>query len=327
MFKKLFLLIIIALTAMPVGAQNDEDLVAYVEYAFTNLYSQGTYTLDGSQHFTVEMVSEDARLNYDIEFEWVQGINNDGAVQAVSGRIEVAMSVKAGFENLEAVLSQEAMYEDNVYYALMTMEIAGEVESPLGPLDGQWLRIDLNQLPDEYWEELGVDEVTFDSIQQNMGNEFSSRYFLPISPDVVTSISELDPVTEDGQTLRVFTIELDSTSGVLEGFDAVFSGVTALQGANPQEAAEIEEMLEEILKGFTASQVVYVDEDTHLPQRVLLTLVFDYSGLAESFSEFEGLADMMMTMEVDTTFSDIGEPFHVSPPKEFEDLPPELIFE
>ncbi|MCI0711257.1 MAG: hypothetical protein L0154_13955 [Chloroflexi bacterium] len=326
MFKKLVLLIIIALVAMPAHAQ-DDDLIAYVETAFTNLYSQGTYTLDGSQHFTVEMLSEDARLDYDIEFEWMQGINNEGAVQAVSGTIQVDMAIEAGFENLEAILYQEAMFEDNVYYALMTMEIAGSVESPLGWMDGQWIRIDLNQLPDGYWEELGVDEVTFDTIQQNMGNEFSSRYFLPVSADVVTSISELDPVTEDGRPLRVFAIEIDSTSGVLEGFDTVFSTVTALQGVNPQNAAGIEEMVEEILKGFSSSQVIYVDEETHLPQRVLLTLIFDYRGLAESFSEFEGLADMMMTMEVDTTFSDIGEPFHVSPPKEFEDLPPEFIFE
>jgi hypothetical protein len=321
MLKKLFLTVLIVLLVMPVQAQESE-LVDYVQTAFRNLYSHGTYTIEGGQIVRME-ASADETVNLDIssDFQWVLGTDDEGDIHAASGTINATVDMEMAFEAMTMNMMQQVVFYENRYYFTTSVESAGET------MEEGWSLIDLNNLDQAYLDEIDVEEIDFDVIQEQMGNQFMSDYIIPVTPETVASITELDSITEEGRTLRTFDIEIDYLGLLNEDFDSVLESLAVLQGINPIEMAQTEGFIRQFAEAISASQVVYIDVQAQLPHRVVVMVTFDFGTILRAQMEEDGIEDMVMEMEITTTFSDVGAPFSVSPPKRYVELPPETIFQ
>ncbi len=330
------------LIAVTISAQEDElteqELihVSYLEAAFQSLNELNSFTIDGKQSMlmTMSMPEGAGTLDAQIALAWQIVPQQDGNIEAAAGSATMTLAVvTAGTdapEEMSMVMTADTIFLDMKQYFHITIE--SEDEDLNGAYPDMWFEIDMADYIAEM-EQLngGAIDLDFETLSGLVGNEYTSKYVIPVNVDTVRSITEEDSVTRDDVTYRVFSMDIDPRGTIPAEFSSVVTmaelyAEAGLAGDSPE--AGILANLSEILDNLIVQQVIWVDTSTGLPARVVLDQ--DYSALFDVLSDIDSTMDIdsgQFRLTSDVELIDIDAPFTVEPPDDTFPIPASSLME
>jgi hypothetical protein len=342
----LSVVLLLALAGGAVSAQQDilspeeQARVTYIMSAFDALNGLDTYTIRGEQSMLMDMQMMEGSVAFDaqIALTWQIVPRPDGNIESAAGTVEATMIMSfdvpgSETEEMEMLLVAESIFLDMRQYFHLTIE--SDMEEVNNAFPDMWFVINV----EEYIAALqdaggGFIDIDFELLSSMAGNEYASKYIIPVNPETVRSITEEDVITIEGITYRVFSMEIDPRGLIPDefvGFVALAeqyaeSGVAS--GAETDQDAVILANLSEIMDSLVVRQAVWINTTSGLPHRVVLDQ--DYSALLTLISqtdpEFE-LSGGEMRLTSDVKLVDINVPFTTKPPDNAFEIPPELLLE
>lgn len=279
MFKKLMLFAITVMLALPLSggalAQeadfSEEDLenMDFVAAAFDAVLNLSSYTVEGTtltlQDIATGSGSGAVSVTQEIEqFVTTQAtIDDDGVINSAS-TIEQIINSEGGGQRINAEMSMDMIVLDGDIYARVydTTGVLADVYTVEG-----WFDVMANP------EILGLDALLD---MDNFTDYATSQFAYPVTPETVTSITELDSEEVDGQTLRVFVIEFDIASLAESG------DLDQALGAFSADAfgSETEDFLDAMVAGMEIKMTISIGEDDGL--------IYTISGNTDINMEFTG---------------------------------------
>jgi hypothetical protein len=305
MKRAVLLIAVLALlaAALPVFAQTSltsqqQESVQTVSDAVTAIGELDSYTMYSKQIINQQMEMGVGQQTMNIVNDITQTIDFQVVKTAdgynASGALEQSTVTDLGTGGTETVLTFEMVLLDGDTY----VRVSGDA----GPLAAMF---------PEGWSNLSDPAAAANPLLSALNVEsmvgLGSQSFLT-EDSAVLGIEELDSAEIDGQTMRVFDINYDTTALAASGvFDAMSSSLGSLagpQGGDPQEM--IQDMFEDAEITYTA----YVGADDGLLHQLDNTMAIDAT------LSFQGMTlPLVMTIDSTTVFSDFNEPVEIEAPE------------
>jgi len=277
-----------------VHADTSDELLAYVREAYFNLLSLDSFTGNSDQLYQVTANLETYRVT--LEFTYKAAVTSEVTPKDVfRGHAAFDVTMTNNMEPDATNVTMEMFIDGSTVYALI-----GGGNLPQGGQAGKiapgWVNTDL--LGDDASPAYqGLNEPTFFQL-------YGLNYLF--EPGAVNTVSELEPMTIDGQKMRVIEVGYTASnleaSGVLEDMIEVFNG---------QAMGFTEEMTRQMLTGGSVYLfTVWIGEDDHLPHQFA-----DYIEIESSINYQGATTKIAATMATATNLTGINEPITLTPPE------------